>query len=276
MPAEPTISLAITGAAGRMGTRLVALATQDDALQVVAAIERPDHPLLLRDAGDVAGVGPIGTPIAIDLQPSPPHSPPKSPAVLIDFSSPASTRHWLKTCRERKIAMLIGTTGLQWGDQSAIDQAAADIPVLQATNMSLGVAVLNQIAAEVAKQLGDDYDIEIVEAHHRFKKDAPSGTAATLAEAIVAATGKQRDAIVYGRHGDDVPRQRGEIGMHSMRMGDEVGRHTACFAALGERLELTHVATSRDTFVHGALRAAKWLAGQKPGRYTIADVLGLK
>ena len=250
-----------------MGTRLVALAMQDGAFKVVGAIERPDHPQLGRDAGEVAGVGTIGTPIAIDLK--------ATPKVLIDFSTPASTRHWLKTCRERGIAMLIGTTGLQWGDQSAIDQAAADIPVLQATNMSLGVAVLNQIAAQVAKQLGDDYDIEIVEAHHRFKKDAPSGTAATLAEAILAATGKPREALVYGRHGDDVPRKRGEIGMHSLRVGDEVGRHTAYFAALGERLELTHVATNRDTFVHGALRAAKWLAGQKPGRYTIANVLGL-
>jgi 4-hydroxy-tetrahydrodipicolinate reductase len=261
------IDLAITGAAGRMGTRLVALSTQDGGFTVVGAIERPDHPHIARDAGEVAGVGAIGTPITHDLRPT--------PRVLIDFSSPASTRHWLKTCRDRGIAMLIGTTGLQWGDQAAIDQASADIPILQATNMSLGVAVLNKLAAEVAKQLGDDYDIEIVEAHHRFKKDAPSGTAMTLAESILAATGKARDALVFGRHGDDVQRKRGEIGMHSLRVGDEVGRHTASFAGLGERLELTHVATNRDTFAHGALRAAKWLAGQKPGRYGIADVLGL-
>jgi 4-hydroxy-tetrahydrodipicolinate reductase len=141
--------------------------------------------------------------------------------------------------------------------------------------MSLGVAVLNRIAAQVAKQLGDDYDIEIVEAHHRFKKDAPSGTADSLAAAILNATGKGRDALVYGRHGDEALRERGKVGMHSLRVGDEVGRHTAYFAALGERLELTHVATNRDTFVHGALRAAKWLADQKPGRYTIDDVLGM-
>ena len=267
MPTE-TIDLAITGAAGRMGTRLVALATQDGGFKVVGAIERPDHAMIARDAGEIAGVGPIGTPLTHDLKPT--------PRVLIDFSSPASTRHWLKTCRDRGIAMLIGTTGLQWGDQAAIDQAAADIPILQATNMSLGVAVLNQIAAQVARQLGDDYDIEVIEAHHRFKKDAPSGTAMTLAESILAATGKTRDQLVFGRHGDEVARKRGEVGMHSLRVGDEVGRHTACFAALGERLELTHVATNRDTFVHGALRAARWLSGQKPGRYAIADVLGLK
>ena len=261
------IDLAITGAAGRMGTRLIALAKQDGGFNIVGAIERPDHANIARDAGEVAGVGTIGTPITHDLKPT--------PRVLIDFSAPASARHWLKTCRDRGIAMLIGTTGLQWGDQAAIDQAAADIPILQATNMSLGVAVLNRIAAQVARQLGDAYDIEIVEAHHRFKKDAPSGTAATLAEAILKATGRGRDALEYGRHGDDVTRQPGKIGMHSLRMGDEIGRHTAYFAALGERLELTHIATNRDTFVHGALRAAKWLADQKAGRYTIDDVLGM-
>jgi 4-hydroxy-tetrahydrodipicolinate reductase len=261
------IDLAITGAAGRMGLRLIALAKQDGNFNIVGAIEKPDHPNIARDAGEIAGVGPIGTPITHDLA--------RTPHVLIDFSAPASARHWLDVCRGRRIAMLIGTTGLQWGDQAAIDQAAADIPILQATNMSLGVAVLNRIAAQVAKQLGDDYDIEIVEAHHRFKKDAPSGTALSLADAILKSTGKGRDALVYGRQGDDVTRERGTVGMHSLRMGDEVGRHTAYFAALGERLELTHVATNRDTFVHGALRAARWLANQKPGRYTIDDVLGM-
>jgi 4-hydroxy-tetrahydrodipicolinate reductase len=141
--------------------------------------------------------------------------------------------------------------------------------------MALGVNVLFKIAGEVARLLGDEYDIEIIEAHHRFKKDAPSGTALGIADAILAATKKTRDQLFYGRHGDDVVRKSGEIGMHSLRIGDEVGRHTASFAALGERLELTHVATNRDTFVRGALRAAKWLAGKKPGRYTIADMLGL-
>jgi 4-hydroxy-tetrahydrodipicolinate reductase len=123
--------------------------------------------------------------------------------------------------------------------------------------------------------LGDDYDKEVVEGHHRFKKDAPSGTAMGLADAILKAMGKTRDALVYDRHGDDAVRARGDVGMHALRIGDEVGRHTAYFATLGERLELTHVATNRDTFVRGALRAAKWLAGQKPGRYSIADMLGI-
>jgi 4-hydroxy-tetrahydrodipicolinate reductase len=260
-------SIAIAGAAGRMGQRLVALAHQDGGFKIIAAIERPDHPQLARDAGELAGVGGIGTNVTHDLR--------QTPDVLIDFSAPASMRHWLKSCRDRGIAMLIGTTGLQWGDQAAIDQAATDIAVLQAPNMSLGVNLLFKIAADVAKRLGDDYDIDIVEAHHRFKKDAPSGTAAGLADAIMQATGKAKDALVHGRHGDEVTRKRGEIGMHALRIGDEIGTHTAYFAALGERLELTHRATNRDTFALGALRAAKWLAGRKPGRYTIADVLGL-
>lgn len=260
-------TIAITGAAGRMGQRLVALAKQAGDFDIVGAIERPDHAAQARDAGEVAGIGPTGCAITFELKPT--------PQVLIDFTTPASLRHWLKTCRDRKIAMVIGTTGLQASDHATIDQAAADIAVLQAPNMSLGVNLLFKIAGDVAKRLGDDYDIEIVEGHHRFKKDAPSGTAMGLADAILKATGKSRDALVYDRHGDDAARKPGEIGMHALRIGDEVGRHTAYFAALGERLELTHVATNRDTFVHGALRAARWLAGRKPGRYSIADVLGL-
>ena len=260
--------LAITGACGRMGTRLVALSAQDKDFQLVAAIDRADSPQIAKDAGEAAGIGAIGVPVTFDLKPT--------PNVLIDFTSPAATRHWLKTCRDRGIALLIGTTGLQPTDQAAIDQAAADIPIIQAPNMSLGVNLLFKIAGEVAKMLGDDYDIEIIEGHHRFKKDAPSGTAMGIADAILKATGKVKDSLVFDRHGDHAERKRGDIGMHALRIGDEVGRHTAYFAALGERLELTHVATNRDTFVHGALRAAKWLANQKPGRYTIADVLGLK
>ncbi|HYE18536.1 MAG TPA: 4-hydroxy-tetrahydrodipicolinate reductase [Tepidisphaeraceae bacterium] len=259
--------IAIVGAAGRMGQRLVALGHADPALVVVAAIDRADHPHARKDVGELAGLGPIGVPLTPELRPT--------PAALIDFSSPASMRHWLKVCRDRQIAMVVGTTGLHDTDHAAIDQAAADIPVLQAPNMSLGVNVLFKIAGMVAQMLGDEYDKEIVEGHHRFKKDAPSGTAMGLAEAILAAMKKDKSALIYDRHGDDCVRKPGEIGMHALRIGDEVGRHTAYFAALGERLELTHVATSRDTFVRGALKAAHWLAGQKPGRYSMTDVLGL-
>jgi 4-hydroxy-tetrahydrodipicolinate reductase len=251
-----------------MGQRLIALAKQDGGFEVAGAVERPDHPMQGRDAGEIAGVGAVGVPVTYDLK--------TTPQVLIDFTTPDSMRHWLKSCRDRGIAMVIGTTGLQDQDHATIERAAADIAVLQAPNMSLGVNVLFKIAGEVARMLGDDYDKEIVEGHHRFKKDAPSGTAMGLAEAILKATGKTRDSLVYDRHGDEVVRKRGDIGMHALRIGDEVGRHTAYFAALGERLELTHVATNRDTFAHGALRAAKWLSGQKPGRYSMADLLGLK
>jgi 4-hydroxy-tetrahydrodipicolinate reductase len=261
------ISLAITGGAGRMGRRLIALARESPDLQVVAAIERADHPQLSRDAGELAGVGTLGLPLSDDLR--------DTPDVLIDFSSPSAFRHWLKTCRDRKIAMLVGTTGLTDADLAAIDSAADDIPILHATNMSLGIAVLTKIAAEVARLLGPDYDIELVEAHHRFKKDAPSGTALSILDAILESSGKMRDALVFGREGADATRQPGNIGVHALRMGDEVGRHTVYFGGLGERLELTHRATNRDVFVHGALRAARWLAGRKPGRYRIGDVLGI-
>lgn len=250
-----------------MGKRLIALAREAAVFKIEAAIVRPNHPQLQLDAGEVAGIGAIGVPLTFDLRPT--------PQVLIDFTSPPAMRHWLKVCRDRGIAMLIGTTGLHRVDYAAIDRAAEDIPILQAPNMSLGVAVLRKVCGEVAKMLGDDYDVEVMEAHHRFKKDAPSGTAMSLAEAILDATGKTREQLAFGRHGDDVPRKRGEVGMHSVRIGDETGLHTVYFAALGERLELTHKATNRDTFVHGALKAAEWLAKQKPGRYQIADVLGI-
>ena len=260
-------SIAITGATGRMGRRLVALARESGAFAVAGALERADHSDIGRDAGEIAGVGAIGVPVSADLT--------GTPQVMIDFTVPAATRHWLEVCVERKIAIVIGTTGLTPDDFAQIDAAAKQIPVLWAPNMSLGVNVLFKIAGEVAKMLGEDYDIEIVEGHHRFKKDAPSGTALGLADAILQATNKTRAALRYDRHGDDVVRQKGEVGMHALRIGDEVGMHTAYFAALGERLELTHKATNRDTFVHGALRAAAWLAGRSPGRYAIADMLGL-
>lgn len=262
------ISIAITGAAGRMGGRLIAVARQEGGFEIAGAIERPEHPAQAQDAGEIAGIGNIGLPITFDLRPT--------PQVLIDFTTPSSMRHWLKTCSDRGIAMVIGTTGLQEKDHAAIDRAATRIPILQAPNMSLGVNVLFQIAGEVAKLLGEAYDIEIIEAHHRFKKDAPSGTAAGLADAILKSLGKGRDLLQYDRHGSDVPRKPGEIGMHSLRVGDEVGRHTAYFAALGERLELTHVATNRDTFVHGALRGTRWIAAKPPGRYNMGHVLGLE
>lgn len=260
-------TIAVTGAAGRMGMRLVALSKQYDQLRLVAATERPGVPALGKDAGAVAGIEPLGVAITTELT--------TAPQVIIDFTAPVATRALLAVCRARKIAMVIGTTGLQPADHALIDAAARDIAVLQSPNMSLGVNLLFKIAAQMAKSLGDDYDLEITELHHRFKKDAPSGTAMGIADAILKATGKTRDSLVFDRHGDDCPRRRGDIGMQALRVGDEVGKHTVYFGALGERLELTHTATTRDTFAHGALKAAMWLTGKAPGRYTMADVLGL-
>ncbi len=261
-------NIAITGSAGRMGLRLVALGHENPNTTVVAAVEKGDSPHIDRDAGEVAGVGKIGVPITSDLR--------ADADVVIDFTVPAAMRHWLKVCRDKKIAMIVGTTGLTASDHALIDQAAADIAILQAGNMSLGVTVMCKIVGEVAKMLGDDYDVEVTEAHHRFKKDAPSGTAEMIAKSIIDALGRTHDDLKHGRHGAECTRTRKEVGMHSLRLGDEIGLHTAYFGGLGERLEITHKATNRDTFVHGALRAAVWLAQQKPGRYTIGDVLGIK
>jgi 4-hydroxy-tetrahydrodipicolinate reductase len=269
MNATSPISLAITGASGRMGKRLIALALeQPEQFRLVAALERPDMPVVGQDAGRVAGVGDSNVNISTVLT--------ATPQVLIDFSAPSATRALLADCARRGIGMLIGTTGLTADDQCLIDDAARQIPILQATNTSLGVNVLLAVAAQVARQLGAAYDIEIVEAHHNQKKDAPSGTALSLAESICRATARSMEKdLVHGRHGHDARRKPGTIGMHAVRMGDVVGEHTVYFATGGERIELRHVATTRDTFARGALHAAAFLARQKPGRYTMANVLGL-
>ncbi len=261
-------TLAIHGAAGRMGLRLIALAHEDPQLKPTAALDRAGHPSLGQDVGRLAGIGDIGVPLSDRLA--------AKVDAVIDFSIPAATRILLHRCVETKSSLVIGTTGLGDADHRAIDEAGKSIAVLQAPNMSLGVNLLFALAGQVARQLGDDYDIEVVEAHHRFKKDAPSGTALGIAEAICKATGKDLKAtLVHGRHGDDVPRNRGQIGMHALRSGDVVGRHTVSFGTLGEELQLTHIASTRDVFARGALHAAKWLAGKKPGRYGMRDVLGL-
>jgi len=260
--------VAINGAAGRMGQRLVALTEESTARELAAAVERAGHPQLGQDAGTIAGIGAQGVALTDKLA--------AGPAVMIDFTAPVATRAAIAACVAAKVSLVIGTTGLTADDQAAIDEAGKSIAILQAPNMSLGVNLLFALAGQVAKRLGDDYDIEIVEAHHRFKINAPSGTALGIARAICDATGKDIDKdVVHGRHGDDCERKRGEIGMHALRMGDVVGDHTASFATLGERLELRHIASNRDVFAHGALKAAAWLARQKPGRYHMKDVLGL-
>ena len=256
------IRIAISGAAGKMGSRLIALALeQPEHFRVVAALESAASPLLGKDCAAGVRVSAVLTSLA---------------DVLIDFSAPAATRALLDVCRQKKINMVIGTTGLTAADHALIDAAAADIAILQAANTSLGVNVLLRMVAVMARQLGESYDIEIVEAHHNQKKDAPSGTALALAESIAKATSRSLEKhLVHSRHGTDVPRIRGTIGMHALRMGDVVGEHTVYFAAPGERVEVKHIASTRDTFVRGALQAARFIANQKPGRYSMAHVLGM-
>ncbi len=270
--------LIIHGAAGRMGQRLIALASADAAFVVVAAVEHGGHAALGRDAGEVAGVEPLGVVVGDEIPMSP-----RRGGVVIDFSSPASTPTVAERCAAAGLALLVGTTGLDAAGLQALDAAAERVAVLRAANMSLGVNLLFAVAAEVAAKLGPDYDIEIVEAHHRHKKDAPSGTALGLLEAICEGVGvKPGDVRRDGRSGDD-PRpglaeggtKPVQIGMHSLRLGGEVGRHTAFFSSPDEQLELTHRATSRDVFARGALRTAAWLANRPAGQYTMRDVLGL-
>jgi 4-hydroxy-tetrahydrodipicolinate reductase len=251
-----------------MGRRLVALAAETEPLKLAAAWEHAANPAVGTDTGVLAGIGPNGLPLAAQ--------PAADVDVVIDFTLPQALRSHLDHCTRHGLGIVIGTTGLTPDDHAAIDEAARTIPIVQAPNMSLGVNLLLGLVAQAARQLGDDYDIEILEAHHRFKKDAPSGTAMGLAEAICHATGKTiADDLIYTRYGHDDQRQRGKITMQTLRMGDVVGEHTVFFATQGERLELTHKASSRDTFARGALRAALWLHGRPAGRYTMKDVLGL-
>ncbi|MBI1368035.1 MAG: 4-hydroxy-tetrahydrodipicolinate reductase [Planctomycetes bacterium] len=262
------IALAIAGAAGRMGQRLIALAAAMPQFHLAGAFEAPGNPAVGADSGLTAGIKPNGVPITDGF-----HSP---AAVVIDFTAPAATRALIARCVDRDVSMVIGTTGLTGEDHALIDEAAKTIAVLQAPNTSLGVNLLLSLVARTAQQLGDDYDIEILEAHHHHKKDAPSGTALAIAESICKATGKSMSGdLVMERVGHDCVRERGKITMQSLRMGDVVGEHTAFFAGVGERLELTHKASSRDTFARGALKAAAWLSGKPAGRYGMKDVLGL-
>ncbi len=262
------IRLIVDGAAGRMGRRIVALASEDPEVQVVAGFEKPGHPDLGKDLGFLAGLGDLGVALSARRD--------VAADAAVDFSAADSALEMIGWCAKHGVAIVVGTTGL--GDEGArqLDAAAKHVPCLMAPNMSLGVNVLLRVVADVARALGDAYDVEIVESHHRFKKDAPSGTALALGESVAAALGRKLAEVgVHGRKGMVGERTAKEIGFHAVRCGDAVGDHTVIFGGLGERIEVKHIASSRDTFGRGALRAAKFLAGKPPGRYTIAQVLGL-
>jgi len=261
----------VAGAAGRMGNRLVALLQEDKELRLVAALEAPGHPALGRDAGEAAGVGRLTVPITADAEAAL-----GKDRILIEFSVPeASLAHARLVARQGGRAV-IGTTGFTPAQREELTAIGRSIAILVAPNMSVGVNVAFRILADMARMLGDDYDVEIVETHHRFKKDAPSGTALRMAEVVAEALGRDlAKTAVYDRHDKLAERSRKEIGMAALRSGDVVGEHTVSFGALGERLELTHRAQSRDNFARGALRAARFIAAAKPGLYTMQDVLGL-
>lgn len=258
------IQIALSGAGGRMGRRIVALAGDDAQVKIVAAAESADNPLLGRDAGELAGIGAngvaVGSTVAAEFD------------VFIEFSTAHATRQWLDLCVSKGRPILIGTTGHSNSDLAAIREAAKRIPVLKSANMSVGVNVLLRIAEELGRTLDTSYDVEIAEAHHRFKTDAPSGTALALRDAVARGRGGN-PATIKGRDGQTGQRPAGEIGMHSLRIGDTVGEHAVSFGTLGETISISHSAHSRDTFALGALRAAKWLVGKPAGVYQMSDVL---
>lgn len=261
-------TLAIHGACGRMGQRLVALAREDAALKVVAAVDSPKHPKVGTDAGELAGVGPIGVPITGGLPLD------VTPDCVIDFSAPAGTMHILKACTDRKLPLVIATTGLEKEHLAEIDHAAHHTAVLLSPSMSLVVNLLFKLTKLAGEALaGKGFDVEIVERHHRFKKDSPSGTALKFVEVVQLAM--KQSKVLHGREGLVGERTADEIGVHAIRGGDSVGEHTIIFASQGETLELVHKGSSRDSYARGALAAAAWLAGKPAGRYSMGDVLGL-
>jgi len=269
-----TTRIGITGAAGRMGRTLVeAIGLAGGDMMLAAAIERPESTLLGADSGELSGLGKNGVPVVGSLADVVDRI-----DVLIDFSVPAATLANIALCVEHGVAMVIGTTGFTPEEQALIERAAEKIAVCKASNFSTGVNLCFRLLDMAARVLGDEVDIEVYEAHHRHKIDAPSGTALSMGEVVANALGRDLQKVaVYGREGQTGARERDTIGFATVRAGDIVGDHTVTFAAEGERVEITHKASSRMSFGRGAVRAAGWLAaGQDAGLYDMQDVLGLK
>ncbi len=264
--------LAITGANGRMGRTLIEAGQQSDGSTVSAAFERPGSSVIGQDAGALAGIGEIKVPVAesttigsADFD------------VLIDFTRPEVTLANIEACRASERRMVIGTTGFSEDERQQIVDASKDIAIVFAPNMSVGVNLCFKLLDIAARVMGDEVDIEVIEAHHRHKVDAPSGTALRMGEVVADALGRDlSECAVYGREGNTGERDRGTIGFETIRAGDIVGDHTVMFADIGERVEITHKASSRMTFASGAVRAAQWLMNQDTGLYDMQDVLGLR
>jgi len=266
-----TLRIAIAGSAGRMGRTLLEAVAQSDDLRLHAALERSDSPFIGKDAGESIG-SPNGVRITADVEAAL-----QGCDALIDFTRPEGTLAHLQSCLRHGVRMVIGTTGFNPEQKARIQQAAARIAIIMAPNMSVGVNLVFKLLESAAKVLAEGYDIEIIEAHHRHKVDAPSGTALRMGEVIAQALGRDlKTHAVYGREGVTGERKNTTIGFATVRGGDIVGDHTALFAGIGERVEITHKASSRATFALGALRAARFLADKKSGLFDMQDVLGLK
>jgi 4-hydroxy-tetrahydrodipicolinate reductase len=266
------IRVAVTGATGRMGRALVEAITQSADVQLSGAIGGASSPLLGSDVGVIAGVGEVGVALGADL--------PKVLAetdVLIDFTLPGPCLEHLQACADANVKAVVGTTGFDEAQRAQIDALAQRIPIVVAPNTSVGVNVTFKLLELAAQTLGDSVDIEIIEAHHRHKVDAPSGTAVRMGEIVAQALGRDlAECAVYGREGHTGERDRKTIGFETVRAGDIVGEHTVMFAGLGERLEITHRASSRMNFAQGAVRAVQWVVARERGYFDMQDVLGLR
>ena len=263
-----TLQIAVNGAAGRMGRRIVALVNADAELNVAAALEWDQCPQLGQDCGELAGVGRIGVPIGTDL--------PDGIDAVIDFSTPEGMTKIATICGERHIPLVAASTGLSEEQRAVVAEAAHTTPVVMAPNMSLAVNLTMKLAREAARVLKGapmGADVEVIERHHRFKEDAPSGTALKFGEIIADEMGQTEH--VHGRQGRPGQRPRNEIGYHALRTGDNVGEHTIVFGLMGETIDLTVRGHTRDSYAYGALLAARFAAAQKPGLYSMSDVLGL-
>lgn len=266
------IRIAISGASGRMGRALVHAVQAAAGTTLVAAIERPDSSLLGADAGELAGVGALGVRVSADLA-----AVVNDFDVLIDFTAPAATLAHIAICQKAGKKIVIGTTGLDEAQKKILLSAASEMALVYSGNYSIGVNVSLHLLELAAKTFGDTVDVEIIEAHHRHKVDAPSGTALMMGEAVAGALGRDLEKVaVYERHGHTGARERESIGFQSIRGGDIVGDHTVMFIGEGERVEIRHVATSRMNFANGALRAAIWVAAKPAGWYDMRDVLSLR
>ncbi|GAB7024937.1 4-hydroxy-tetrahydrodipicolinate reductase [Geotalea toluenoxydans] len=266
------VKVAVCGAAGRMGQRIIVAITEAEGIELSGALERPGHPLVGQDAGLLAGCGELKVKISDDI-----NAVVEGCDVLIDFTTPKVSLKNLEVCALKKKSIVIGSTGFTPEERALAAELAKEIPAVLAPNMSVGVNVCFKVLKDVAKTLGDDFDVEIVELHHNKKKDSPSGTAVRMGEVVAEALGRDYNKVAnYHREGICGERTKEEIGMQTVRGGDIIGEHTVYFIGMGERIEISHRAMTRDMFSRGSVRAAKWIVSQKPGIYDMQDVLGLK